>query len=191
MGDSSGVGPIGGSGKIVEADETFITRSPKTRRPDGSGPCETRQVVSLVERGGPIRSKYLDQANVRDVLWQHLDFNSTLYTDGAVHYRRIMPEGRHASVDHSKEEWVRGDVHTNTLENFFSVFKRGLVGVYQHVDEKHLDRYLAEFDFRYNNRAKLGIDDQDRADRALVGAKGKRLTYQTTRRQEALDTPPF
>ncbi len=191
MGDSSGTGPIGGEGSVVEADETFLTRSPKTRRPESAGPRETRQVVSLVERGGPIRSKYLDQANVRDVLWQHLDFNSTLYTDGAVHYRRIMPEGRHASVDHSKEEWVRGDVHTNTLENFFSVFKRGLVGVYQHVDEKHLDRYLAEFDFRYNTRVKLSIDDKARADRALVGAKGKRLTYQTTRRQEALDTPPF
>lgn len=147
MGDSSGTDPIGGVGKIVEADETFITRSPKTRRPKDAPPRERRQVVSLVERGGPIRSKYLDQANVRDVLWRHLDFNSTLYTDSAVHYRRIMPEGRHAAVDHSKEEWVRGDVHTNTLENFFSVFKRGLVGVYQHVEEQHLDRYLAEFDF--------------------------------------------
>ncbi len=110
-----------------------------------------------------------------------MDFNSTLYTDGAVHYRRIMPEGRHASVDHSKEEWVRGDVHTNTLENFFSVFRRGLVGVYQHVEEQHLDRYLAEFDFRYNTRAKLGVDDAERADRAIVGAQEKRLTYETTR----------
>jgi transposase-like protein len=125
MGDSGGVGPIGGAGKIVEADETFLTRSSKTRRPQSAGPREIRQVVSLVERGGPIRSKYLDQTNVRDVLWQHLDFASTLYTDGAVHYRRIMPEGRHASVDHSKEEWVRGNVHTNTLENFFPYSSAG------------------------------------------------------------------
>ena len=114
---------------------------------------------------------------------------SRLYTDGAVAYRNMTRE--HSSVDHSKEEWVRGDVHTNTLENFFSVFKRGLIGVYRHVEEQHLDRYLAEFDFRYKNRIKLGIDDKTRADRALVGAKGKRLTYETTRRQIALDAPPF
>jgi len=102
-----------------------------------------------------------------------------------------MPAGQHEFVDHSKGEYVRGDAHTNTLEGFFSVFKRGLIGVYQHVEEQHLDRYLAEFDFRYNNRQKLGIDDQARADHALVGGKGKRLTYETTRRQIALDTPPF
>src|SRR5579862_754331 len=103
----------------------------------------------------------------------------------------VMPAGQHEFVDHSKGEYVRGDAHTNTLEGFFSVFKRGLIGVYQHVEEQHLDRYLAEFDFRYNNRQKLGIDDQARADHALVGGKGKRLTYETTRRQIALDTPPF
>jgi hypothetical protein len=106
-------------------------------------------------------------------------------------YRKIMPAGQHEFVDHSKGEYVRGDAHTNTLEGFFSVFKRGLIGIYQHIDEKHIDRYLAEFDFRFNTRAKLGIDDAERTARAVVGAKGKRLTYQTTRRQEALDTPPF
>ena len=103
MGDSSGTEPLGGTGKIVEADETFITRSPKSRRPKDAPHRESRQVVSLVERGGPIRSKYLDQANVRDVLWRHLDFNSMLYTDGAVHYRRIMPEGRHAPLTTPKK----------------------------------------------------------------------------------------
>jgi hypothetical protein len=102
-----------------------------------------------------------------------------------------MPEGQHEFVDHSKGEYVRGDAHTNTLEGFFSVFKRGLIGVYQHIDRKHIDRYLAEFDFRYNNRIKLGIDDAARTARAVIGAKGKRLTYQTTRRQQALDDPPF
>ena len=91
-----------------------------------------------------------------------------------------MPVGQHEAVDHSKREWVRGDVHTNTLEGFFSIFKRGLIGVYQHVDNKHLDRYLTEFDFRQNTRAKLGIDDAARADTALQGFKGKRLTYETT-----------
>ncbi|HEV2097466.1 MAG TPA: IS1595 family transposase [Stellaceae bacterium] len=194
MSESGGTGLMGGPGVIVEADETFLTRSLKTRRPKDAPPRENRQVISLVERGGPIRSLYLDQTNIRGALWQHLNPDSTLHTDGAVGYRRFARH--HHSVDHSKEEWVRElpdgtKVHTNTLEGFFSVFKRGLVGIYQHVDEKHLDRYLAEFDFRYNNRAKLGVDDKQRADRALVGAKGKRLTYQTTCSQEALDTPPF
>jgi transposase-like protein len=187
MDGSSGPGSIGGLGKIVEADETFITRSPKTRRPKDAPPREDRQVFGLVERGGAIRSMFLDHNTVRSALWRHLDRDSKLYTDGAVSYRHFMPPGQHESVDHSKEEWVRGDVHTNTLEGFFSVFKRGLIGVYQHVDRKHLDRYLAEFDFRYNNRIKLGVDDKTRADRALVGAKGKRLTYETTRRQKAID----
>jgi hypothetical protein len=101
-----------------------------------------------------------------------------------------MPDGQHEAVDHSKREYVRGDVHVNTLEGFFSVLKRGLIGVYQHVDKKHLDRYLAEFDFRFNNRAKLGIDDKQRADRTLVGAKGKRLTYATPDIR-APGEPPF
>ena len=84
---------------------------------------------------------------------------------------------QHESVDHSKHEWVRGDVHTNTLEGFFSIFKRGLVGTYQHMDRKHLDRYLAEFDFRQNTRAKLGFSDTDRTSIAMKGIEGKRLTY--------------
>jgi len=87
---------------------------------------------------------------------------------------------KHEAVDHSKFEWARGDVHTNTLEGFFSIFKRGMIGVYQHVDSKHFDRYLAEFDFRMNTRARLGIDDSKRAEIAIQGFKGKRLTYETT-----------
>lgn len=191
MDGSSGTGPLGSGGAIVEADETFIARSPKTRRPKDAPPRETRQVLSLVERGGPIRSKFLDHRTVREALWGQLDKDAQLRTDSAMAYRKIMPAGQHEFVDHSKGEYVRGDAHTNTLEGFFSVFKRGLIGVYQHIDEKHIDRYLAEFDFRFNNRIKLGIDDKARADRALVGAKGKRLTYETTRRQIELDTPPF
>jgi transposase-like protein len=189
MDGSSGTGPIGGAGKIVEADETFITRSPKTRRPKDAPAREDRQVLSLVERGGHIRSVFLDHNTVRSALWQHLDRDSKLYTDGSVVYRRFVRE--HSSVDHSKGEYVRGDVHVNTLEGFFSVFKRGLVGVYQHMSEAHLHRYLAEFDFRRNTRERLGIDDKERADRALVGAKGKRLTYETTRQQQTLDELPF
>ena len=191
MKDSAGFGALGGGGAIVEADETFITRSPKTRRPKDAPPRETRQVLSLVERGGAIRSQFLDHRTVRQALWGHLDKDAQLRTDSAMSYRKIMPHGQHEFVDHSKGEYVRGDAHTNTLEGFFSVFKRGLIGVYQHMDKKHLDRYLAEFDFRFNTREKLGINDAERAARAVMGAKGKRLPYRTTRRQEALDTPPF
>jgi transposase-like protein len=170
--------PMGGAGKTVEADETFLTRSPKTRRkPDAPARCNI-QVLSLVERDGAIRSMFLDHRNVRSMIWQHVHQDSRLVTDGAQHYK-FAPVASHESVDHSKGEYVRGDVHTNTLEGFFSIFKRGLIGVYQHIDNKHLDRYLAEFDFRQNNRAKLGIDDVARADRALIGVKGKRLTYRT------------
>ena len=89
-----------------------------------------------------------------------------------------MPtKAQHESVDHSKFEWARGDVHTNNLESHFSLFKRGLVGTYQHMDKKHLPRYLAEFDFRYNNRSKLGISDVSRTVNAMKGIEGKRLTY--------------
>jgi transposase-like protein len=173
----SSIEPIGGQGKTVEADETVLGRSPKSRRPHPERP--NVQVLSLVERGGEIRSMVLDHRNVRAALYEHLDFESRLVTDGAQAYKNMLPVGQHESVDHSKYEWVRGDVHTNTLEGFFSIFKRGLIGVYQHMDEKHIDRYLAEFDFRQNNRAKLGINDIERSQIALRGAKGKRLTYQT------------
>jgi hypothetical protein len=190
MDGSSGTGPIGGLGKIVEADETYITRSPRTRRPKDAPPRENRQVMSLVERGGVIRSVHLDHTNIRGVLWQHLNRDSKLHTDGAVSYKGFMPGGQHESVDHSKEEWVRElpdgtKVHTNTLEGFFSIFKRGLVGVYQHMDQRHLHRYLAEFDFRYNNRAANGVNDTERAARAVDGVVGKRLTYRTARSQAA------
>jgi transposase-like protein len=191
MKDSGGLGPLGGGGAIVEADETFITRSPKTRRPADAPARENRQVLSLVERGGPIRSKFLDHRTVRSALRGQLAPDAQLRTDSAVSYRKIMPHGQHEAVDHSKREWVRGDAHTNTLEGFFSIFKRGLIGIYQHIEQQYLDRYLSEFDFRYNYRIKTGYDDKARADRALVSAKGKRLTYETTRRQIALDTPPF
>lgn len=180
MAPGSDAGPLGGEGKTVEADETYLAKSPKTRKPEGT-PIHARneaQVMSLVERGGNIRSMYLDDKNIRGALDEHLDSRSRLVTDGAQSYKFYMPTPeQHESVDHSKYEWKRGDVHTNTLEGFFSIFKRGLVGVYQHMDKKHLDRYLAEFDFRMNTREKLKINDAQRADIALAGMKGKRLTY--------------
>jgi hypothetical protein len=170
-------GKVGGPGTTVEADETYLTKSPKTRKAPGI-PLNAKpapQVFSLVERGGNIRSMYLDDKNVRAAMTAHLDDRSRLVTDGSTVYK--FQTDKHESVDHSKYEWARGDVHTNTLENFFSVFKRGLVGTYQHMDKAHLDRYLAEFDFRFNTRAKLGVNDTQRAAMAVQGFKGKRLTY--------------
>jgi transposase-like protein len=181
MKDNGGL--IGGEGKTVEADETYLSKSPKTRKPVGTAlnAKPAPQVFALVERGGNIRSMYLDHRNVRSALGKHLHDASRLVTDGSVTYKFVMPTpAQHESVDHSKREWVRGDVHTNTLEGYFSIFKRGLVGIYQHMDKKHLDRYLAEFDFRMNTRAKLGIDDVERSEIALRGVVGKRLTYETT-----------
>jgi transposase-like protein len=178
--DTSGL--IGGGGITVEADEAYLGKSFKSRRVKGEKPP---MVFSLVERGGNVRSMYLDHRNVRAAMWANLDRDSRLVTDGHVFYQKFMPAGQHESVDHSKGEYVRGDVHTNTVEGFFSVFKRGLVGVYQHMDRAHLDRYLAEFDFRQNNREKLGISDTMRTSIAVTGAKGKRLTYETAGQSRA------
>jgi transposase-like protein len=178
MAPSANAGRLGGAGKTVEADETYLAKSPKTRK---TGPLHAkpdRQVFSLVERGGNIRSMYLDDKNIRGALLTHLHDDSRLVTDGAQVYRFQVKQ--HESIDHSKYEWARGDVHTNTLENFFSIFKRGLVGVYQHMGKNHLNRYLVEFDFRMNTRAKLGINDVQRTAIAVHGMKGKRLTYART-----------
>ena len=168
--------PIGGEGKTVEIDETELGRSRHTRpRPR----AQNKKVLSLVERGGPIRSISLDHRGIGPRLYKHLDKRSRLVSDSAPVYK-FTGAASHEAVDHSKFEWTRGDVHTNTLEGFFSVFKRGIIGVYQHVDSKHFERYLAEFDFRMNTRAKLGFNDKQRAEIALTGVKGKRLTYETT-----------
>lgn len=179
MAPGADAGQMGGPGMIVEADETYLANSPKTRRAPGTAlnAKPAPQVFSLVERGGKIRSMYLDDKNVRGALVKHLHEDSRLVTDGATVYKFQVKN--HESVDHSKYEWVRGDVHTNTLEGFFSIFKRGLVGVYQHMDKKHLDRYLAEFDFRQNTREKLKINDLQRTGIAIASAKGKRLMYKT------------
>jgi hypothetical protein len=122
---------------------------------------------------GNVRS-IVDHTNVRAALYEHLDFKSNLMTDGAQHFKNMLPVGQHHSVDHSKYEWSRGKVHTNTLENFFSIFKRGLVGTFHHVDKQHLHRYLAEFDYRYNTRK---VSDMVRFSESIPGIVGKRLTY--------------
>ena len=176
MAPAAGTPPLGGEGKSVEADETFLGKSPKTRKTTPAHAKPDRQVLSLIERGGTLRSIYLDGKTVREYLMPKvIHDDSRLLTDGAQHYK--FQYRKHESVDHSKYEWVRGDVHTNTLEGFFSIFKRGLTGIYQHCESQHLHRYLAEFDFRYNNRVALGVDDAQRTATALKAIEGKRLTY--------------
>lgn len=185
-------GPLGGSGKIVEADETYFGKR-ETRRPSAqrkgrsftkggkSGPGGKRAVVALVERGGKVRSFHVDHAtaaNVREVLVRNVSRETALHTDESQLYTKTGEEfAGHKTVKHSVGEYVRGAVHTNTVEGVFSVFKRGMKGVYQHCGEAHLHRYLAEFDFRYNNRIALGVDDTERALNAVKGAAGKRLVY--------------
>jgi len=181
------VDPIGGAGRTIEADETFIGGKPSNRL---SGEVLPKQaVMSLVERDGRVRSfkvGYVDAANLHPIIAKHVHTDSRFVTDEALVYRipgRTMAD--HQTVNHSAQEYVRDTVYTNTVEGYFSVLKRGIYGVYQHVSEAHLHRYLAEFDFRYSNRIKLGIDDKMRADLVLVGAKGKRLTYRGTRSTRA------
>jgi transposase-like protein len=187
--DPGYTGPMGGAGKTVEADDMEMGRSPKSRRrPEGRK--GNVKVLSLVERGGPIRSVVIDHRGIGGLFYKHFDRDSRLVTDSAPVFKHTGAAS-HGAVDHSKFEWVRDDVHTNTLEGFFSIFKRGIVGIYQHIDAKHFDRYLAEFDFRMNTRAKLGIDDVQRTALAIRSGKGKRLTYQTTHSAEAEAEIPF
>jgi transposase-like protein len=174
---------LGGAGKVIEADETYVGR--KAGRKLGKGPDSMRPVVALVERDGSVRSFHVPNvtgATIGPILAMHASKESRFMTDEAHVYKFIGHNfAQHGAVKHSADEYVRGDIHTNTVEGYFSILKRGIYGVYQHVSEAHLKRYLSEFDFRYSNRIALGIDDVARADRALKGAKGKRLTYQTTR----------
>jgi transposase-like protein len=170
-------GPLGGSGMTVEADETELAKSRKTKRPEGHRRRDNPVVLSLVERGGNVRSMWVDHRMINPLVRRHVHEASRLVTDKAQHYK--FSGHVHESVDHSKFEWSRGDVNTNTLEGFFSILKRGLVGIYQRVEERHLDRYLAEFDFRMNNRERLGVNDEARTAIAVQGAAGKRLTYRT------------
>ncbi len=183
--------PMGGEGSIVEVDETFIGRKEGAPKQKRRGYADKQAALSLVERGGEVRSFVIDKANAANVwpiIHKNLRYESILMTDEAQLYGTIGRDFKaHLTVEHGKGEYVRGDCHTNTLEGYFSIFKRGMKGVYQHCDEKHLHRYLAEFDFRYNNRVARGVSDETRAEKALLGVKGKRLTYKAADRNEAND----
>ncbi len=140
-------------------------------------------ILSLVERGGGARSFHIEGATIAQlgpIIRANISREARLMTDEGGWYTEIGRDfAGHETIAHKLKEYVRGPVHINTAEGLFSVFKRGMKGVYQHCAEKHLHRYLAEFDFRYSNRVALGIDDVARADRVLKGIVGKRLTYQT------------
>jgi transposase-like protein len=178
---------LGGSGKVVEADETYFgTKDVVTKRTKHGKPglASKRAVLGLVERGGKARTvhvKDVTAANVADIVRRNVWRESVLMTDESKLYGKVGEEfARHGRVTHSAGEYVRDDIHTNTLEGYFSVFKRGMRGIYQHCGEAHLHRYPAEFDFRYNSRSALGIGDGERATMALAGIVGKRLTYRRT-----------
>jgi len=172
--------PMGGEGAPVEVDETYIGRKDGTKKARG-GYHHKRAVLSLVERGGEVRSFHVDRATVAEIapiVRANVDRETVLMTDESYLYVRLGEEyASHKAVEHSAREYVRDDVHTNTIEGFFSIFKRGFKGIYQHCGEKHLHRYLAEYDFRYNNRIRLGVDDSTRTDNALKGIVGKKLLY--------------
>jgi transposase-like protein len=196
MKDTSG-GPMGGNGTTIEADETYVGGKEKNRHRSKRssktiGGVNKEMVFSLVERGGKVRSFHLPSVNaknLRPVLQSQIDTpNTRLMTDGEGQYRILAPMFKnHDVVNHGAREYVCGDAYTNTVEGFFSILKRGIIGTFHHVSPQHLQRYATEFDFRYNHRetkqqidgkwVKTGYNDTERAAELLKGISGKRLTY--------------
>jgi transposase-like protein len=189
------LGPLGGQNKVVEADESYVggkeSNKHKSKRAHaGRGAVGKEPVFSLVERDGKVRSFHLPDVtakNLGQVLHAQIDRKSYLMTDDAPVYVKIADVfSGHSTVNHSAEEYVKlgGFAHTNTVEGFFSIMKRSIYGTHHHVSQQHLARYLAERDFVYNNREKLGVDDVERMTKAALGIVGKRLTYRRTRGSE-------
>ncbi len=180
----SGVAPIGGAGNIVEVDETFLGNDKS--KPKRRGYQHKYKVLALVDRAtGKARSMVVGDLNTKTLLpiiRKNVAKESRVMTDDAGYYKKLGQHFKvgHGVVRHSADEYVRAEdetVHTNTIEGFFSIFKRGMKGTYQHCGPQHIHRYLAEFDFRYSNRGALGVDDPDRAVKILAGSRGKRLLY--------------
>jgi len=182
--------PIGGEGKIVEADEAYLGKveTPIASHQRQGRPYlkrdiskQKRPIVALVERGGEVRAMHtpiVTGKNIRDALVRNADRRSRLHTDESRLYIKVGEEyWTHETVMHGAKEYTRGDVTTNSVEGFFGVLKRGMKGIYQHCGEQHFQRYINEFQFRYNHRVKLGVGDTERALIALRDIEGKRLTY--------------
>jgi transposase-like protein len=188
---TGGLAPMGGSGKVVEADETYFgkteeqqtvtTRGGRPFKSKRIGAVNKRAVLALVERGGTARTFHvgtMDANTVDAVMRDNIKRETHIHTDESRLYNYApWTFAKHETIKHSAEEYVRGDVTTNSVEGYFSIFKRGMKGVYQHCKEKHMHRYLAEFDFRYNTRTALGYNDLMRAEALVPQIKGKRLTY--------------
>ena len=188
---SGDLAPFGSNGGSVEVDETFIGN--EKDKPIRRGYGHKHKVLSLVDRTtGKSRSMVVDNLkweHLRPILQDNISHEARILTDEAAHYNvaGVYFHG-HETVNHKAEEYVRladRSIHTNTVEGYFSIFKRGMKGVYQHCGKQHLHRYLSEFDFRYSNRIALGVNDTMRTDAALKGISGKRLTYRRIGTQEA------
>jgi len=184
--------PIGGKGKIVEIDETFVgglekNKHRKQRKHVGTGGAGKEAVFSLVERGGRVQSHHVASVTaktLRPIIKAQVDGKTFVMTDEGGTAKSLGKEfKKHGMVNHSIGEYVRGDIHTNTIEGYFSILKRGVVGTYHHVSQQHLKRYLAEFDFRYNEREALGVTDEMRMKKSIPGIVGKRLTYRRTNKE--------
>lgn len=173
-------GPLGGAGKVVESDETFVGGKAKNAKKGKPTPKKT-PVVALVERGGEMRAKVVADVTaktVRNVLVTQVSRKSHLMTDDSLVYYWLGREfAAHDTVNHSKEEYVRGKAHCNTAESYFALLKRGIMGSFHSVSEQHLQRYADEFAFRWNHRQ---LDDTARANEIIKATKGKRLTYRPT-----------
>lgn len=194
--------PLGGQNKVVEADEAYIggkeTNKHKSKRQKGmQGGKGKEPVVALVERDGRVRSQHMPEVtakNLRLALVTQVDRKSYLMTDEHGGYVTVGREfAGHGTVNHGIEEYVRtgGFHHTNTVEGYFSILKRGIVGTYHHVSQQHLKRYLAEFDYRYNERQALGVSDSERMAKSVEGIVGKRLTYRRVDNRPIDDEIPF
>jgi transposase-like protein len=180
---------MGGEGKTVEIDETFVGGKEKNkhrskRKHLGTGGAGKEAVFSLVERGGKVRSHHVPEVTaktLRPILQAQVEGKTAVMTDeGSVAMSIGRDFDKHESVNHGAGEYVRGGAHTNTIEGYFSIFKRGIYGTYHHVSQQHLKRYLAEFDYRYNEREALGVKDAARMEKSVQGIVGKRLMYKSS-----------